>query len=92
MCAQDSQQSGGLGYGEDRTFTTTNLECGDVITHDFILSGSMTCLKSFATPGLVIGADGVDINLNGASLTGLSRPSATPRRRRASTTPAATTT
>jgi Right handed beta helix region len=64
FCAQDSQQTGGPGCGEDRTFTTPNLECGDVITHDFTLSRAMTC-ESFGTPGLVVGADGIDIDASG---------------------------
>jgi hypothetical protein len=69
FCARDSQQSGGPGCAADHTFTTANLECGDVITHDFTLSQSMAC-ESFSTPGLVVGADGIDINLNGTSLSG----------------------
>ena len=54
--------------GEDRTFATTNLGFGDVITQDFALSGSTTCVSSEV--GLVIGADGVDVNLNGHALSG----------------------
>jgi hypothetical protein len=69
LCAQDSQQGGGPGCGEDKSFTTPNLECGDVITHDFTLSGFVHCEHSPPT-GLVIGADGVDINLNGKALNG----------------------
>ena len=69
FCAQDSQQSGGPGCAADATFTTSNLECGDTITHDFTLSRSMFC-ESFSTPGLIVGADGIDINLAGRSLSG----------------------
>jgi parallel beta-helix repeat protein len=69
LCAQDSQQSGGPGCGEDRTVTTPNLACGDTITHDFILSGNVYC-ESFAVPGLIVEADGIDINLNGAVMRG----------------------
>jgi parallel beta-helix repeat protein len=68
LCAQDSQQQGGPGCGEDRTVTTTNLACGDVITSDFVLSGTTTCESEQV--GLVIGADGVDVNLNGHGLNG----------------------
>jgi hypothetical protein len=72
LCAQDSQQQGGPGCGEDRTFTTTNLACGDVITNDFVLSGTTTCESEQV--GLVIGADGVDVDLNGHGLNGPTGP------------------
>ena len=72
LCAQDSQQQGGPGCGEDRTFTTTNLACGDVITNDFVLSGTTTCESEDV--GLVIGTDGVDVNLNGYGLNGPTGP------------------
>jgi hypothetical protein len=72
LCAQDSQQQGGPGCGDDRTFTTTNLACGDVITNDFVLSGTTTCESEEV--GLVIGADGVDVNLNGHGLNGPTGP------------------
>jgi parallel beta helix pectate lyase-like protein len=75
LCAADSQQKGGPGCGEDRTFITPNLECGDVITHDFRLSRSMTCDdSSFLIDGIVIGADGLDINLAGHALGGPGSP------------------
>lgn len=71
ICATDSQQRGGPGCGADRTFITPNLECGDVITQDFRLSRSMTCGDfSFQIDGIVVGADGIDINLAGYTLTG----------------------
>jgi hypothetical protein len=72
LCAHDSQQQGGPGCGEDRTFTTTNLACGDVITGDFVLSGTTTCESEEV--GLVIAADGVDVNLNGHGLNGPTGP------------------
>jgi parallel beta-helix repeat protein len=72
LCAQDSQQQGGPGCGEDRTFTTTNLACGDVITSDFVLSDTTTCQSEQV--GLVIGADGLDLNLNGHGLNGPTGP------------------
>jgi hypothetical protein len=70
FCAVDSQQSGGPGCGEDRTFRTLNLDCGDVVTTDVVLSGTMTCPDSLNTGGLVVGADGVDIDLNGHQIVG----------------------
>jgi parallel beta-helix repeat protein len=69
FCASDSQQQGGPGCGEDKSFTTPNLECGDTITHDFTLSGDVECF-GFTTDGLVVGADGIDVNLNGHTLSG----------------------
>jgi parallel beta-helix repeat protein len=68
ICAEDSQQKGGPGCGEDKTLTTTNLACGDVITNDFVLSGTTTCESEQV--GLAIGADGVDVNLNGHDING----------------------
>lgn len=70
FCAQDSQQSGGPGCGEDRTFVTRNLDCGDTITHDVVLSGDLSCPGSFEANGLNAGADGVDINLGGHDVAG----------------------
>jgi parallel beta-helix repeat protein len=70
LCAQDAQQSGGPGCGQDRTFTTHQFECGDVVTQDVRLRSTLLCDESFATPGLVIGADGVDIDLAGFALRG----------------------
>jgi parallel beta-helix repeat protein len=71
FCAQDSQQQGGPGCGEDKSFTTPNVDCGDVITHDLTLSASLQCDTS-PDLGLVVGADGVDINLNGHAVSGAS--------------------
>lgn len=68
LCASDSDEANPPGCGEDRTFRTTNLACGDVITTDFALDGTTTC-ESEAV-GVVIGADGVDFNLNGHELFG----------------------
>jgi hypothetical protein len=68
LCASDSDQQGGPGCGEDRTLTTSNLGCGDVITQDFRLSATTTCETE--PIGLVIGADGVDLNLNGHGVNG----------------------
>jgi hypothetical protein len=62
VCAQDSQQTGGPGCGADNQFTTPNVDCGDVITTDFQLSGDLDC---GGANGPVVGADGIDINLGG---------------------------
>jgi Right handed beta helix region len=73
VCASDSEQTGGPRCGEDRRFITPNLECGDVITQDFRLSRSLQCedpTGTFQTDGLVVGADGIDINLAGHTLGG----------------------
>jgi parallel beta-helix repeat protein len=69
VCAQDGSQQGGPGCGENHTFTTPNLGCGDTITHDFTLSGDVFC-ESFVGTGLIVGAAGVEIDLDGHSLRG----------------------
>jgi parallel beta-helix repeat protein len=69
ICARDSEQNGGARCGADATLTTVNVDCGDVITHDLVLSGSLTCHDLY-TPGLVVGGDGVEIDLHGHELTG----------------------
>ena len=68
LCASDSDQQGGPSCGEDRTFTTSNLGCGDVITQDFTLSATTTCESE--PVALLIGAAGVDLNLNGHGVNG----------------------
>jgi parallel beta-helix repeat protein len=69
LCARDSQQQGGPGCGQDKTFATPNLDCGEVITHDVALSAPLYC-EDFADGGLVIGADGIDLSLGGNRLIG----------------------
>jgi parallel beta-helix repeat protein len=69
LCAQDGSQQGGPGCGENHTFTTPNLGCGDTITDDFTLSGDVSC-ESFVGTGLIVGADGVEIDLDGHGLLG----------------------
>jgi parallel beta-helix repeat protein len=61
LCARDSQQTGGPGCGEDRQFTTVNVDCGDTLTADLRLSGDLHCGNG--ADGLIVGADGIDINL-----------------------------
>jgi parallel beta-helix repeat protein len=67
LCATDSQQQGGPGCGEDRTLTTPTVGCGDTVTEDVTLNTNLLCPQM---PGLVIGADGVTINLAGHTLNG----------------------
>lgn len=67
FCARDSDQSEPA-CGEDRTHTTPNVACGAVLTQDLTLGAPLGCEDSEAA--LVIGAEGVDLNLNGHSLTG----------------------
>jgi parallel beta-helix repeat protein len=68
ICARDSQQSGGQpGCGVDQTLTTQSFACGETVTTSVRLTGNLEC--SFETsPSLVIGADGIEINLAGHSL------------------------
>jgi parallel beta-helix repeat protein len=65
VCARDSQQSGGPGCGEDRQLTTVNVDCGDTITADLRLSGDLYCLRGSGGDGPAVGADGIDIDLDG---------------------------
>jgi hypothetical protein len=67
FCARDSDQTEPA-CGEDRTHTTPNVACGAVIAQDLTLGAPLGCEDSDAA--LVIGAAGVDLNLNGHSLTG----------------------
>jgi parallel beta-helix repeat protein len=69
VCAQDSQQKGGPGCGEDKQFTTVNVDCGDTITADLQLSGDLDCTRTpGADDGPVVGADGIDIDLAGHTI------------------------
>jgi parallel beta-helix repeat protein len=65
VCAQDSQQTGGPGCGEDQQFTTVNVDCEDTVTADLRLSGDLDCLATGGRDGPVVGADGIDIDLAG---------------------------
>jgi parallel beta-helix repeat protein len=64
-CAQDSEQTGGPSCGEDRQFTTVNIDCDDTITADLRLSGNLDCDHTGGRNGPRVGAAGVDINLAG---------------------------
>jgi parallel beta-helix repeat protein len=70
VCARDSQQDGGPGCGEDRQLTTTNVDCGDTITADLRLSGDLNCIRTGGRDGPVVGANGIDIDLNGHQVSG----------------------
>jgi hypothetical protein len=67
ICAEDSQQRGGPGCGEDRRFTTQAYGCGDTVTTSFKLTGDLDCSQ---VAGFVVGADGIDINLAGQRMDG----------------------
>jgi parallel beta-helix repeat protein len=70
VCAQDSQQKGGPGCGEDKQFTTVNVDCGDTITADLHLSGDLDCIATGPADGPAVGADGIDIDLAGHTVRG----------------------
>jgi len=72
VCAQDSQQTGGPGCGEDEQFTTTNVDCDDTITANLRLSGDLDCVRTGGRNGPKIGADGIDIDLASHLLSGQS--------------------
>jgi parallel beta-helix repeat protein len=71
LCARDSQQTGGPGCGEDRQFTTVNVDCGETITADLRLSGDLGCRAVSGEDGLIVGADGIDIDLAGHDVQGV---------------------
>jgi hypothetical protein len=66
LCASDSQQKGGPGCGQDQHLTTQSVGCGDTVTTDVRLTGDLDCGAQAA--GLIVGADGVDINLAGRTM------------------------
>ena len=70
VCAQDSQQKGGPGCGEDKQFTTVNVDCDDTITADLHLSGNLDCIATGGRHGPAVGADGIDIDLAGHTVRG----------------------
>jgi parallel beta-helix repeat protein len=63
VCAEDSEQQGGPGCGEDRTFRTQRFGCGETVTADMRLTGDLNC-EGFGT-SLAIGAPGIVIDLAG---------------------------
>ena len=72
VCAQDSQQKGGPGCGEDRQLTTINVDCDDTITADLRLSGDLDCIATGGRDGPAVGADGIDVDLAGHTIRGAS--------------------
>ncbi len=52
------------------------MDCGDTVTADVTLTGPMVCGEDQG--GLVVGADGVDINLAGHTLSGAANPISRP--------------
>ena len=65
LCATDSQQgSGGPGCGVDRTFETESALCGKTVTTSLRLRADVSCNDEDG-PALIVGADGIDINLAG---------------------------
>ncbi len=72
LCARDSET--GI-CGAKLTFRTQDVVCGETVTGDVTLTGNLDC--SFDSPGpfagsngLVIGADGLDIDLAGYGIRG----------------------
>lgn len=65
ICATDSQQTGGPGCGADRIFKTQSFACGEPVTTDIRLTGPAFCESG---PALVVGADGINVNLAGYEL------------------------
>ena len=70
ICARDSSQRGGPGCGQDRRLTTQSFACGETVTADVKLTSDVFCMTA-VNPGIVIGADGIDVNLAGHTMFGL---------------------
>ena len=69
LCASDSQQTGGPACGSDQTLRTQSFDCGETITSSVRLTQNLSC-PSGVPAALVIGADGIDVNLGGHLLAG----------------------
>jgi hypothetical protein len=68
VCASDSEQgSAGPGCGVDRTFVTESALCGRPVTTSIRLTTDVICNIEDG-PALIVGADGIDINLAGHRL------------------------
>jgi hypothetical protein len=67
FCAQDTAQKGGPGCSEDRTFKTQSFACGETVTTGVRFTGNVQCFE-FDTPGIVVGASGIEIDMNGFEL------------------------
>jgi parallel beta-helix repeat protein len=71
LCAQDGSQQGGPGCGEDRTARTQSFACGDTVTSDVRFTGNAFCtMAPVDNPGLVIGAPGIEVDMQGFQLIG----------------------
>ncbi len=62
LCAKDADAGS---CGEDRRLTTQSVACGDSVTVDVRLTGTLNCDHG---PGLTAGADGITIDLAGHTL------------------------
>jgi parallel beta-helix repeat protein len=62
LCARDETQNASR-CGDDRTLTTQAVGCGETVTRDVRLTADLSCEASDQTSGLVVGANGVSINL-----------------------------
>jgi parallel beta-helix repeat protein len=73
VCASDPEEpQAAPGCGEDRRLRTQPVTCGDTVTADVRLTGDLgSCSGDYI---LKIGADGVDINLAGHTLSGFVSP------------------
>ncbi len=72
LCAEDSEAGA---CGAARGFRTQDVACGETVTADVKLTGNLNCGVDSPGPiagpnGIVVGADGLDINLAGYSVTG----------------------
>jgi parallel beta-helix repeat protein len=67
FCAQDTAQEGGPGCSEDRTFKTQSWACGETVTTSVRFTGNVQCF-TLNEPGIVVGASGIEIDLNGFEL------------------------
>jgi len=68
LCASDAQQgNNGPGCGADRTLVTESALCNKTITSSIRLTTNVVCSNDDG-PALIVGADGIDINLAGHRL------------------------
>jgi hypothetical protein len=70
LCARDSQQQGGPGCSQDQRFKTQSFACGDTVTTDVKLTGDLECHSGGIKPGIRVGANGIEIDLNGYEMNG----------------------
>ena len=72
LCAQDGSQQGGPGCGEDRSVKTQSFACGETVTANVRFTGDVFCQSGGAgSPGIVVGAPAIEINLNGFEMIGI---------------------